>query len=72
IRIITRYKDLIVFDGARKISADSIGLELNPNEAILKVPLKILGQPDFILATIKTYSESSGVDTASFREINIK
>jgi LmbE family N-acetylglucosaminyl deacetylase len=72
IRIITRYKNLIVFDGARKISSDSIGLELNPNEAILKVPLKILGQPDFILATIKTYSESSGVDTASFREINIK
>ncbi len=72
IRIITRYKNLIAFDGNKKINSDGIILELNPNEAILKIPLKILGDPDFILTTVKTYSGPSDVDSTSFRRIIIK
>jgi hypothetical protein len=38
----------------------------------LKVPLHLLGDPDFILAALKTYSGILRTDTTSFRKINIQ
>lgn len=72
IRIITRHKRLKVFDARKKVESKGVHLELNSNEAVLKVPFKILGEPDFILTAIKTYTGVLHVDTTSFREINIK
>jgi len=72
IRIITKHKILKVFDARKKIKPEGVDLELNSKEVVLKVPLKILGEPDFILTAIKTYTGFFHVDTTSFREINIK
>jgi len=72
IRIITKYKSFKVFDARKKIKAEGVSLELSSKEAILKVPLKMLGDPDFILTAIKTYTGALHIDTSSFREINLK
>ncbi len=72
IRIITKHKRLKVFDARKKIKPEGVDLELNSEEAVLKVPFKILGEPDFILTAIKTYAGVLHVDTTGFREINIK
>ncbi|MDD4980211.1 MAG: PIG-L family deacetylase [Candidatus Omnitrophica bacterium] len=72
IRIITKYKKFKVFDARKMIKAQGIDLEFNHKELILKVPLKILGDPDFILSAVKTYTSSMHVDTTSFRNIIIK
>jgi hypothetical protein len=72
IRMITKYKRLKMFDGRKKIKPDGVCLEMNFKEVVLEVPLKILGEPDFILTSIKTYAGVLDVDTSSFREIDIK
>jgi len=72
VRIITKHEGLKVFDGRKKVKPDGIGLELSSKELVLKVPLKILGEPDFILTAIKAYAGALHVDSTSFREINIK
>jgi len=71
IRIITRYKRFKVFAARKMIKPEGVSLELNPNELMLKVPLKILGDPDFILTAVRTYAGILHTDTTSFRKISI-
>lgn len=72
VRIITRHKRFKVFAGRKMIKPVGMALELNARELILKVPLKILGEPDFILTAVKTYAGILHTDTTSFRKINIE
>ncbi len=72
IRIIAQHSRFKVFDGKKMIKAEGISSELNAEEFILKVPLKILGEPDFILSSLKTYTGIFPMDTVSFRKINIR
>jgi LmbE family N-acetylglucosaminyl deacetylase len=73
IRIITRYNKFKIFDAKRKIRTEEVGLELLSNELILKIPLKILGNPDFILTSLKSYTGiTQKVNTTAFLKINIK
>jgi LmbE family N-acetylglucosaminyl deacetylase len=72
IRIITRYRNFKVFDGKKMVKPQGLNLELKPRELILKIPLKILGNPDFILTAVKTYAGILHTDTTSFREIIIE
>jgi len=72
IRIVTKHNRFRVFAGRKMIKPEGISLELKEKELILKVPLKILGEPDFILTSVKTYSGVLPVDAISFRKINIQ
>jgi LmbE family N-acetylglucosaminyl deacetylase len=72
LRIIAQHNRFKVFNGKKMIKAEGISLELNAQEFSLKVPLKILGEPDFILSSMKTYTGILPVDTVSFRKINIR
>lgn len=72
IRVITRHKKFKVFDGCKIVKAGGLGLEMNSYKLILKVPLQLLGEPDFILTGVKTYAGVLHTDTTSFRKIIIK
>lgn len=73
LRIITKGRKFFIFDGRKKIRCvTGVELKLNKKDMILKVPLKLLGNPDFVLASLKSYSGSIPADTVSFRRINIK
>jgi hypothetical protein len=54
------------------INSSGVSLELNPDTLILRVPLKILGDPDFILASIKSYGTTLPVDVTAFRRLEVK
>jgi LmbE family N-acetylglucosaminyl deacetylase len=71
-RIITKYNRFKVFDAKKMIKPEGVTLELKAKELILKVPLKILGEPDFVLASAKTYAGILPVDAVSFRKISIR
>jgi len=71
ISIIVHSNRLNVFNGKKMIKAEGISSELNAQEFLLKVPLKILGEPDFILSLIKKYRKILPMDTLSFCKINI-
>lgn len=72
IRIIAQHNRFKVFDGKKMIRAEGISSELNAQEFLLKVPLKILGEPDFILSSMKTYAGILPIDTVGFRKIKIR
>jgi LmbE family N-acetylglucosaminyl deacetylase len=72
IRIITRYNKFRVFDARLKINSSGVSLELNSKVLILRIPLKVLGDPDFILTSMKVYGGILPVDSVVFRKIVIK
>ncbi len=76
IRIITKHKKFKMLDGKKLISAQGVSLDLTADSLILKIPLKVLGDPDFILTSVKFYlGNSQGNDSAiyatGFRRINL-
>ncbi|MDD3087717.1 MAG: PIG-L family deacetylase [Candidatus Omnitrophica bacterium] len=75
-RIITKHKNFRVLDGKRLINASGIYLNLVPKALTLKIPLKELGSPDFILASVRSYigrdeGGDSPIYATGFRRINI-
>ena len=54
------------------IKQDGISLDLKPKALILKINLEVLGNPDFILTSMKAYGGTIPVDTTGFRRIEIK
>lgn len=72
VRIITKHNKFKVFYGKKMIKAQGINLEVNSNKFALKVPLQLLGEPDFVLAAVKTYAGILHTDTTSFRKIIIE
>ena len=72
LRIITKHKKFRVFDKRTMINPEGISLDLQSNSLIIKIPLEILGNPDFILTSMKAYGEKLPVDSIGFRRIEIK
>lgn len=72
IRIITKYDRLKIFDGMKMIKAQGADITLKPHAMILRIPLEALGNPDFILASIRSYREDLPVDTTGYRKVIIK
>lgn len=72
IKIVTKNNKFRVFDGRKMIKTKGISVDFNSNILILKVPLEVLVDPDFILTSIKTYGGVLPFDTTAFRKIYIK
>lgn len=72
LRIISKNKKFRVFDKRTMINPDGVSLDLKTNSLILKVSLEILGNPDFILTSMKAHGGALPVDTTGFRKIEIK
>jgi len=72
IRIITRHNKFKVFDGRLMIKPSGISLQLDSHVLILKVPLQILGDPDFILTSVRAYGRPLPAGVIGFRKIDIK
>jgi len=72
VRIITKYRRVKTFNGKKLIKQDNIVLSLQANEAVLKIPLVLLGDPDFLLISVKGYTDTKCVDALSFRKVDIR
>jgi LmbE family N-acetylglucosaminyl deacetylase len=72
IRIITRSKKFKIFDGKKKVDWKDTLITLRSDELIVKVPLTLLGDPDFVLVSVNSYSKEPCVDGLGFRKVNIR
>ncbi|MDI6758957.1 MAG: PIG-L family deacetylase [Candidatus Omnitrophota bacterium] len=79
IRIITKYDKFKIFDKKTlmKPEGNGVSLEFSPDALVLKLPLKILGEPDFILFSLKPYlgkaeQEFLPSEALGFRKIDLK
>jgi hypothetical protein len=76
LRIITKHDNFKVLDGRRLINPKGIVLDLTSQALTLKIPLEILGSPDFIFTSANVYTgknqgKDSSIDTIGFRRINL-
>jgi hypothetical protein len=76
IRIITKHDKFKILNGKKPIKPQGVFLDLASNALSLKIPLEVLGSPDFILTSVKAYmgkdhGTSLSVDASGFRKINI-
>jgi len=72
IRIVTKHEKFRVFDGKRRINPDNIRLDLSSDDLVLRIPLAVLGNPDFILTSVKAHGGKLPVSATGFRRIVIK
>ncbi|MFA5090564.1 MAG: PIG-L family deacetylase [Candidatus Omnitrophota bacterium] len=71
LRIVARPHRIRVFDADRLIQPQGIDLSSKASELILKIPLGLLGNPDFILTSVRASNKGASMDSIGFRRINI-
>ncbi len=72
IRIITAGRKFKVFSAKDKVINSGVLLDFGKDYLILKVPLKLLGKPDYLLTSLKVYRGNLAVDATGYRKIKIK
>jgi len=72
IRVKARHEKFVVYDGRKKIDPENIRLNFNPDDLTLRIPLEALGNPDFILASVRAYGGKPDLSDTGFRKIIIK
>lgn len=72
IRIKTRHERFIVYDGKKKISPKNISLRMSKDDLVLSIPLEVLGNPDFMLASVAAHGGKPLLSDTGFRRIVIK
>ena len=72
IRIYTKGKKVGVFDLKTRVADHGVILEVGRNYLNLKIPLKLLGDPDYLLTSLKSYHERLPIDIVGFRKIEVK
>ncbi|MCX5668737.1 MAG: PIG-L family deacetylase [Candidatus Omnitrophica bacterium] len=71
IRIITQGDKCKVFNSENRVINSGVLLDFEKNSLILKIPLKFLGQPDYVLTALKAYHGNLPIDAAVFRKVKI-
>jgi LmbE family N-acetylglucosaminyl deacetylase len=72
IRVMAKAKQCRVFNGRKKINPGGITASFTRNDVVFRLPLAVLGQPDFILSSMRMYAGIVPVDTVSFRKIVLR
>ncbi len=72
IRIITVGNRCKVFNAKKRVINPGVGIDFGRNSLILKIPLKFLGKPDYLLTSLKAYHGNLPIDATGFRKVKIK
>jgi LmbE family N-acetylglucosaminyl deacetylase len=72
LRVIIHGRSYRFYDGNKRIVPQNIRVNIDSKELTLRIPLSVLGEPDFILTSLKAYSGKLPVDAIGFRRIVIK
>lgn len=69
--IITKHNRMRVFSGKKEFVCKDITLKLESERLILTMPVSLLGNPDFILASVREYPENLYADYSAFRKVKL-
>jgi len=72
IRIVTRGKNYKVFRSKNRVIDSGIRVNFGKNTLVIRIPLKLLGEPDYLLTALKDYHGNLPIDAVVFRKIKIK
>jgi hypothetical protein len=71
-RIITAGESCKVFNLKNRLIDSGVSVDLDKNSLVIRVPLKLLGQPDYVLTALKAYHGNLPADVGVFRKVQIK
>ena len=71
IKITTKFDQLKIFNGTKLIEPQGVSVNVFKRGVVLKVPLSVLGEPDFVLSDVWAYTGSLPVYATGFRKLNI-
>ncbi len=72
VRIINIGKSCKIFDGKARLKDPLVRAVISGDSLTIKIPLKLLGDPDHALTALKAYHGSLPVDLVVFRKIKLK
>ncbi|MDD5281306.1 MAG: PIG-L family deacetylase [Candidatus Omnitrophica bacterium] len=72
IRIITAGKKLRVFNGQKRVVNSGVIFEFGRNYLVIKIPLKLLGEPDYVLTALKAFHGNLPIDAVGFRKVKVR
>jgi len=72
IRIITAGKKFRVFNAKKRVVSSGVLLESGRNYLILRIPLKFLGSPEYVLTALKAFHGNLPIDAVGFRKVKVK
>jgi LmbE family N-acetylglucosaminyl deacetylase len=72
IRIITMGKSCKVFSAKNRLINPGVRIDFGRNSLIIRIPLELLGRPDYLLTALKAYHGTLPVDVVVFRKVRIK
>lgn len=72
IRVITVGNKCKVFNAKKRIISHGVKIERGRDSFILKIPLELLGDPDYVLTSLKAYHGNVPVEATGFRKVIIK
>jgi len=72
IRIITMGKSCKVFSSKKRVIDPGVRMDFGRYSLVIKIPLKLLGQPDYALTALKAYHGNLPIDVVAFRKVKIK
>jgi hypothetical protein len=72
IRIITMGKSCKVFSSKNRLINSGVRVFSGRNFLTIKIPIKLLGQPDYVLTALKTYHGNLPIDVVAFRKVKIR
>jgi LmbE family N-acetylglucosaminyl deacetylase len=72
IRVITMGNSFTVFSSKNRVMDSGVKVDFGKHSLIIRIPLKLLGQPDYLLTSSKAYHGNLPIDVTVFRKIKIK
>jgi LmbE family N-acetylglucosaminyl deacetylase len=72
ISVVTSGRNYRVFSSGQRVYAPGVSLDFSKNTFILRLPLKLLGDPDYILTALRSYKGRLPVDATGFRKVWVK
>jgi LmbE family N-acetylglucosaminyl deacetylase len=72
ISIFTKHKSFRMFDKDKMIDPAGMTLNFGETEIVLKVPLNLLGDPDFILVSAKTHPRKVPANSVGFVKVKLR
>lgn len=71
IMFISRYNVFKMFDKRRPVSSGGVSVQLSKEQVTVGIPLRLLGDPDLMLVSIRTYDRMQPRGAAGFRRIRV-
>ena len=72
IRLIAKGKKFRVFDGKKLKTDTGVSVDVGSKSTLIRIPLSLLGDPNIIFTSLKSYGDPLSVDVAGFRKIILK